>query len=156
MSHIRNYVMHLPPAGPILLAGEYIYKVTSVFADSRIALLCNALRICVAHAPPESCPFSLLVHWAFRACYRNHLPLLHHTWVWHLPATKLICPNVHSVAATLSTSMMLLCCSLASFSFTFRKSLFLSDDRLNPRMYSVGWFLLITMPSGLRFQKRFS
>jgi len=37
-------------------------KVTSVFADSRIALLCRALRICVAHAPTESCPFSLLVH----------------------------------------------------------------------------------------------
>jgi len=36
-----------------------------VFADSRIALLCHALRICVAHGPPESCPFSLLVHWAF-------------------------------------------------------------------------------------------
>jgi len=37
-------------------------KVTFVFADSRIALLCHALRICVAHAPPESCPVSLLVH----------------------------------------------------------------------------------------------
>ena len=33
-----------------------------VLADSRIALLCHALRICVAHAPPKSCPFSLLVH----------------------------------------------------------------------------------------------
>ena len=32
-----------------------------VFADSRIALLCCALRICVTHAPTESCPFSLLV-----------------------------------------------------------------------------------------------
>jgi len=49
-----------------------------VFADSRIALLCHALRICVAHAPLESCTFSFLVHWAFHACYRNHLPLLHH------------------------------------------------------------------------------
>jgi len=53
-------------------------QTTLVFADSRIALLFYALRICVAHAPPESCPFSLLVHWAFRSCYRNHLPLLHH------------------------------------------------------------------------------
>jgi len=53
-------------------------QTTHVFADSRIALLCHALRICVAHAPPESCPFSLFVHWAFQACYRNHLPLLHH------------------------------------------------------------------------------
>jgi len=34
---------------------------THVFADSRITLLCHALRICVAHAPTESCPFSLLV-----------------------------------------------------------------------------------------------
>ena len=34
-------------------------KVTSVFADSRIALLCYALRICVAHAPTESCPFKV-------------------------------------------------------------------------------------------------
>jgi len=54
-------------------------QTTHVFVDSRIALLCRALRICVAHAPTESCSFSLLVHWAFRACYRSHLPLLHHT-----------------------------------------------------------------------------
>ena len=33
-----------------------------VFADSRIALLCCALCICVAHAPTESCLFFLLVH----------------------------------------------------------------------------------------------
>ena len=38
-----------------------------------------------------------------------------------------------------------------------RKSSFLSDDRLNSWMYSVRWFsVLITMPSGLRFQTRFS
>jgi len=39
-------------------------KVTSVFSDSRIALLCRALRICVAHAsaPSESCPSFLLAH----------------------------------------------------------------------------------------------
>jgi len=54
-------------------------QTTHVFADSRIALLCRALHLCVTHAPTESCPFSLLVHWAFRACYRNHVPLLHHT-----------------------------------------------------------------------------
>jgi len=53
-------------------------QTTHVFADSRIALLCHALRICVAHVQTEFCPFSLLVHWAFRACYRSHLPLLHH------------------------------------------------------------------------------
>jgi len=51
--------------------------------------------------------------------------------------------------------MMLLCCSLASSSFTPRKPSFLSDYRLNFRMYSVQWFLLITMPSGLWFQKNF-
>jgi len=53
-------------------------QTTHVFADSRIALLCHALRICVAHALTESCPFPLLVHWAFRACYRSHFLLLHH------------------------------------------------------------------------------
>jgi len=44
-------------------------------ADSRIGLLCHALRICVAYAPQEfrsSCQI-------FRACYENHPPLLHHT-----------------------------------------------------------------------------
>jgi len=30
-------------------------QTTIVFADSRIALLCHALRICVAHVPTESC-----------------------------------------------------------------------------------------------------
>ena len=72
-----------------------------------------------------------------------------------LPATKLIGSNVHSGAATLSASMMLLCCSLASSYFTLRKSSFLPDDRLNSRMYSVGWFLLITIPSSLWFKNGF-
>jgi len=53
-------------------------QTTRVFADSRIRLLCDALRICVAHAPPESCSSFLLLHWAFRACYRNHFSLLQH------------------------------------------------------------------------------
>jgi len=44
-------------------------QTTHVFTDSRIILLYYALHICVAHAPTESCPLSLLVHWAFRACY---------------------------------------------------------------------------------------
>jgi len=35
---------------------------THVIADSRIGLLCHALHICVADAPPESCPSVLLVH----------------------------------------------------------------------------------------------
>jgi len=51
---------------------------THVFADSRFGLLCHALHICVAHVPPELCPSFLLVYWAFWACYRNRLPLLHH------------------------------------------------------------------------------
>ena len=73
---------------------------------------------------------------------------------WH--ANVSICSNVHSGAAALSASIMLLRFSLASSSFTLRKSLFLSDDRLHSRMHSVRWYLLITMPSGLQFQKRFS
>jgi len=40
---------------------------TQVFADSRIGLLYHALRICVAHALPESCPSFLLVRYAFGA-----------------------------------------------------------------------------------------
>ena len=92
---------------------SYGAKVTTVFADSRITLLCCALCIYDARAPTESCPFSLLVHWAFRACYESHLPLLHHA---SLP--QVIYSNVHSGAAALSASMMLLCCLLASSSFT--------------------------------------
>jgi len=53
-------------------------QTTHVFADSRIRLLCHVLRIWVAHVPSESCSFPLLVQWAFRACYRNRLKLLHH------------------------------------------------------------------------------
>ena len=40
-------------------------QMTHVFADSLIGLLCHALRICVAYAPPESCASVLLSHWAF-------------------------------------------------------------------------------------------
>jgi len=40
--------------------------------------------------------------------------------------------------------MMLLCFSLASSSFTLKKSAILSDKRLNSKMYHVRWFLLIT------------
>ena len=55
----------------------------------------------------------------------------------YISATKLISSNVHSGAAALSASIMLLCCLLASSPFTLRKFLFLSDDRLNSRMHSV-------------------
>jgi len=63
LSNVLNWHRRVSPRRP-------------VFADSRIALLCNAL--CTCHAPLESCPFPLLVHWAFRASYINHLLLLHH------------------------------------------------------------------------------
>ena len=111
-------------------------QTTHVFADSRIGILCHALRICVAQANLVllSClyaePFELVTEIATAP---------------RLPATKLICSNVHSRAAALSASMMLLCCSLASCSFTSRKSSFLSDDRLNSRMYGVRRFLLIRL-----------
>jgi len=63
VSHIRNYSMQLPPAEPIV-ASKFPHSaaqfVEIVFTDSRIALLCHALCICVAHTPTES--FSLLVH----------------------------------------------------------------------------------------------
>ena len=60
-------------------------KVTYVFVDSRFALLCHALRICVAHVPTESCPFSLLVHSAYRACYRSHFHYCHKINVFKNP-----------------------------------------------------------------------
>jgi len=72
-----------------------------VFADSRIALLCRALRICVAHASTESCPFSLLVHWAFRACYTSHLPLLKSPRKWrkcNLISGDGLCGQQHGLA----------------------------------------------------------
>ena len=52
--------------------------------------------------------------------------------------------------------MILLCCSLASSSLTLRNPYFCQMTVWTLGMYSVWWFLLITMPSGLRFQKRFS
>ena len=45
----------------------------------------------------------------------------------HLPTTKLKCSNSHFGAAALNTLMMLLCCSFASASFTFRRPLSLSQ-----------------------------
>jgi len=132
-------------------------QTTHIFADIRIRLLCHALRICVAHALPESCPSFLLVHWAFRDWSSHWFSnKQHYLSAPRLRATKLIRSNVHSGVVALRASMMFLCCSLASSSFTPRKSSFLLDDRLNSRMYSVRWFVLITMPSGLRFQKRCS
>jgi len=113
-----------------------------VFADSRIRLLCHARHICVAHAPPESCS-------SLYKLFGTTAPRL----PGRVPTTKLICSNVLSGASASSASMMLLQCSLASSSFTPRKSLFLSNDCLNFRMCSVWWFLLITIPSGLWFQK---
>jgi len=53
--HLFSNVLHR-------LASSHQPQTTHVFADSRIALLCHALRIYVAHVPTEFCPFSLLVH----------------------------------------------------------------------------------------------
>jgi len=87
-------------------------QTTHVFANSRIGLLCHVLRICVAHALPESCPFSPLVHWTFRDCYRSHLPLLHHA---SLPQ-KTICSKsaiLYCISAqTLHPATTCSCCSL--------------------------------------------
>jgi len=69
----HTFVLHCSPS-----TSSRQTQTTHVFAYSRIALLCHALRICVAHARTESCPFSLLVHLAFRTCFRNLLPLLYH------------------------------------------------------------------------------
>jgi len=100
-------------------------QTTHVFANSRIILLCRALRICVPHAPTESYPFSLLVRWAFRACYRSH----HHASLPQNWSVQTSIPEQPLWAPPWS-----LWCSLASSFFTPRKSLFLSDDRLNSRM----------------------
>ena len=83
-------------------------------------------------------PFELVIQIIFHYC---NTP----------PCLKINLLKVHSRAFALSASMMLLCCSLASSSFTHRKISFLSDDRLNSRMHS----LVITVPSGLRFQDYF-
>ena len=52
---------------------------THVFTESRIALLCHALRICVAHAPLESCPFPCLYIEVFELVIKViQVPPLHH------------------------------------------------------------------------------
>ena len=60
-------------------------QTTHVFADSRIALLCHALRICVAHAPTECCLFPLLVHWTLSTSLRTLC--FHFAVTWSLPST---------------------------------------------------------------------
>jgi len=96
---------------------------------------------------PESCPSFLLVHWAFRACHRI---------VFHYctapPCHKINLFKRHFRGRSferLDDAFVLL---ISPSSFTPRKSSFLSDDSSNSRMYSVRWFLLIIMPSGLWFQ----
>ena len=74
------WVIHTYTCSPmfsidVVVSAPYDPCTTTKFADSRIALLCHALRICVAHAPPESCPFPLLVHWAYRAELVIEIPL---------------------------------------------------------------------------------
>jgi len=107
--------------------------------------------------------------YALHMCRQNHVPLsclytkpcelfieISITTAPRLPATKSSGSNIHSGADDLSTSMILFARSLVSSFFTPRKSSFLSGDRLNYTMCMVRWFLSITMPSGLQFQKRFS
>jgi len=121
-----------------------------IFCESRIALLCHALRVCVAHAPTESCPFSLLVHWDFQACYNSHLPLLH-------PPCHEINVFKRSFWGSRFERLVDAFVSLVILIFLYPQNILISVRWLsNSRMYSVWWFLLITMPSGLRFQKRFS
>jgi len=126
-------------------------QTTHVFADSKIALLCHALSYAL-HMRRQNLvlflclyiePFELVIEIIFHYCTTP-------------PCLKINLLKVHSGAFALSASMMLLCCSLASSSFALRKFSFLSDDRLNSRMHSVWWFLVITVPSGLRFQRRCS
>jgi len=144
------------------------WKLLRTYLES-CANIAQAVVYCPPFHPPScrqsvarrcSLKKSVQIHassWRGRHCGVAQASSDHPRWCRPHPVLKkLICSNVHSGAAALSASMMLLCCSLASSSFTPRKSLFLSDDRLKSRTYSVRWFLLITMLSGFRFQKRFS
>ena len=117
-------------------------------------LLAHVQRICEAHDTVMRSYYQQIHGWsgayALHMCQQNFVPVpclyielfelvievIFYYCIQRLPATKLICSNVHSGTAVLSASIMLLCCSLASSSFTLRKSLFLSDDPLNSRMYS--------------------
>jgi len=65
---------------------------------------------------------------------------------------KIFFSNSHFGAAALSALMVLLCCSFASASFTFRNPLSLSVDRSNSKIYSICRFLLIATPSSRLFQ----
>jgi len=124
-----------------------------LIVGSDYCVMCFAYALHMHRQNHKSCPSFMLVHWAFRACYRNCLPLLHHGT-----------PSCHKInlfkhpfrGSRLQDLDDILCCSLASSPFTPRKFSLLSDYRLNSRMCSVRWFLLITMPAGLRFQKQFS
>jgi len=143
--HLFSNVLHrhrrVSPRRPM-----YLLIVGSHYCVMRFAYV---LHMCQQNLVPFPCLYIELFELVIEVIF-------HSVTAPRLPATKLICSNVHSGVAALSAPMMLLCCSLASSSFTLRKSFFLSDDRLNSRMYSVRCYLLITMPSGLRFQKRFS
>ena len=111
------------------------------------------------------------MHFAYALCMRrqNLVPLSclyaePFTLVIEIVSNYYTTPPRHKLqifrsrAGALSASIMLLYCSSASSSFAPRKSSFLSDKCLNSRMYTTMVFgsFLITMPSGLRFQKQFS
>jgi len=78
------------------------------------------------------CRFLLHVHQAFQAICKSRS-----TTEPRLPTTKLICSNTHVVTAALSAPMILLCCSFASASFTFRNPSFLFVGHLNSKVYTI-------------------
>ena len=107
-------------------------RTTQVFADSRIRLLYHALRICVAHALPESCPSFLLVRYAFRAFieivfHYSTTPVCHKIDLFKRP--------IHgSHFERLDDAFVVL---ISLIFFYLQKSLFLSNNFSNFRMYSI-------------------
>ena len=78
---------------------------------------------------------------------------LHSLYTLH---RKFICSNSHSRATALSALIMLLCCSLASATFSSKNLSSLSVDRLNSKRYTIFRASLIATPSGGLPQKRFT
>jgi len=104
--------------------------------------------MCLIYALHMRCQSLVLLSCLYTEPSELVIEIIFHT-APRLPATNLICSNVHSGAAALSASMMLLCRSLASSSFTTRKPSFLSDAFLIFRMYSVRWFRILWLTSCL-------
>jgi hypothetical protein len=101
---------------------------THVFAG----FLCHALYTCVAHAQAESCSSFLLVYRAFRACYRNCLPLLH-----HVSLQQKLSIQTPILWQPLWATRWYFCCSLDSSSFAPRKSV--------RQPFKFWWWLLLLL-----------